>query len=124
MPRLLLLSLLCLNSGCSIFMTQTSDVIPEDALTMKAVYQAHLGQGSLESNSTNQDKPASVSDPASFLAEPDSIQPLFPPVKNPLIQIYVEAHMSAADIPIPSYTTQIPLYRGTYYALPGEPTHD
>lgn len=118
MQRLLLLSLICLNSGCSIFMTQTSDVIPEDALTMKAVYQEHLGV---------KDKTRSIladPDSVSTLAEPDSIKPLFPPVKNPLIQIYIEAHISAADIPIPSYTTEIPLYRGTYYALPGEPTHD
>jgi len=45
-------------------------------------------------------------------------------VPNPDIQIYIDPHISAAGIPIPGYTTQVPLYRQNYYALPGELTHE
>ena len=46
---------------------------------------------------------------------------LFPRLPNPDIYIYVPAHLATElRIPVPGYTTAVPLYDRVEYALPGE----
>ena len=46
---------------------------------------------------------------------------LFPRLPNPDIYIYVPPHLATAErIPVPGYTTAVPLYERVEYALPGE----
>ena len=46
---------------------------------------------------------------------------LFPRLPNPDIYIYVPAHLAAElRVPVPGYTTAVPLYDRVEYALPGE----
>lgn len=49
------------------------------------------------------------------------INNLFPRLKNPDISIYIYPHLGTRyDVPIPGYSTVIPLYKGVKYRLPGE----
>ena len=46
---------------------------------------------------------------------------LFPRLPNPDVYIYVPAHLATElRIPVPGYTTAVPLYDRVEYALPGE----
>lgn len=46
---------------------------------------------------------------------------LFPRLPNPDIYIYVLPHLATeARVPVPGYTTAVPLYERVEYALPGE----
>ena len=46
---------------------------------------------------------------------------LFPRLPNPDIYIYVLPHLATdAAVPVPGYTTAVPLYERVQYALPGE----
>lgn len=46
---------------------------------------------------------------------------LFPRLPNPDISIFIYPHLATANnVPIPGYTTVIPLYEQIEYALPGE----
>ena len=46
---------------------------------------------------------------------------LFPRLPNPDIYIYVAPHLATDDrVPVPGYTTAVPLYERVEYALPGE----
>lgn len=46
---------------------------------------------------------------------------LFPRLPNPDIYIYVLPHLATeARLPVPGYTTAVPLYDRVEYALPGE----
>ena len=49
---------------------------------------------------------------------------LFPRLPNPDIYIHVLPHLAtAARVPVPGYTTAVPLYERVEYALPGELEH-
>ena len=51
----------------------------------------------------------------------NELELLFPRLPNPDIYIYVPAHLAAElRIPVPGYTTAVPLYDRVEYALPGE----
>jgi len=46
---------------------------------------------------------------------------LFPRLPNPDVFIYVTPHLATESrLPVPGYTTAVPLYDGVEYALPGE----
>ena len=46
---------------------------------------------------------------------------LFPRLPNPDVYIHVLPHLATdARVPVPGYTTAVPLYEGVEYALPGE----
>ena len=46
---------------------------------------------------------------------------LFPRLPNPDVYLYVFAHLATASrVPVPGYTTAVPLYDRMEYALPGE----
>ena len=49
------------------------------------------------------------------------LKALFPRLPNPDIYIYVPPHLATeARLPVPGYTTAVPLYDRVEYALPGE----
>lgn len=46
---------------------------------------------------------------------------LFPRLQNPDVSIYIYPHLATRyRVPIPGYSTTIPLYEGVEYRLPGE----
>ena len=59
--------------------------------------------------------------PAYARTAANELELLFPRLPNPDIYIYVPAHLATAlRIPVPGYTTAVPLYDRVEYALPGE----
>ena len=51
----------------------------------------------------------------------NELELLFPRLPNPDVYIYVPAHLATElRIPVPGYTTAVPLYDRVEYALPGE----
>ena len=51
----------------------------------------------------------------------NELEVLFPRLPNPDIYIYVPPHLATASrLPVPGYTTAVPLYERVEYALPGE----
>ena len=51
----------------------------------------------------------------------NELELLFPRLPNPDILIYVLPHLATeARVPVPGYTTAVPLYERVEYALPGE----
>jgi conjugative transfer region lipoprotein (TIGR03751 family) len=51
----------------------------------------------------------------------NEIKQLFPRLPNPDILIYVYPHLATAEqVPIPGYTTAMPLYERVHYAMPGD----
>ena len=51
----------------------------------------------------------------------NELELLFPRLPNPDVYIYVPAHLATElRIPVPGYTTTVPLYDRVEYALPGE----
>lgn len=51
----------------------------------------------------------------------NEINQLFPILKNPQIAIYVYPHLATGRrLPVPGYTTALPLYERYEYALPSE----
>ena len=60
-------------------------------------------------------------DPAYARTAANEIELLFPRLANPDVYIYVPAHLATElRIPVPGYTTAVPLYDRVEYALPGE----
>lgn len=52
----------------------------------------------------------------------NEIRVLFPRLPNPDIAIYIYPHLATKNqVPVPGYSTVIPLYEKVKYALPGEP---
>ena len=51
----------------------------------------------------------------------NELELLFPRLPNPDVYIYVPAHLATElRVPVPGYTTAVPLYDRVEYALPGE----
>ena len=51
----------------------------------------------------------------------NELELLFPRLPNPDIYIHVLPHLATESrVPVPGYTTAVPLYPGVEYALPGE----
>ena len=51
----------------------------------------------------------------------NELELLFPRLPNPDIYIYVLPHLATEErVPVPGYTTAVPLYERVEYALPGE----
>lgn len=66
------------------------------------------------------DQPPVLHDTYTRNAE-NEIKSLFPRLPNPDINIYMYPHLSTRNrVPVPGYTTVIPLYERVQYALPGE----
>ena len=54
----------------------------------------------------------------------NELELLFPRLPNPDIYIHVLPHLATeARVPVPGYTTAVPLYERVEYALPGELEH-
>ena len=59
--------------------------------------------------------------PAYTRTAANELELLFPRLANPDVFIYVPAHLATElRIPVPGYTTAVPLYDRVEYALPGE----
>ena len=55
----------------------------------------------------------------------NELELLFVRLPNPDIYIYVPPHLATKErIPVPGYTTAVPLYERVEYALPGESAED
>ena len=55
----------------------------------------------------------------------NELELLFPRLPNPDIYIYVTPHLATDErVPVPGYTTAVPLYERVEYALPGEAQGD
>ena len=51
----------------------------------------------------------------------DELELLFPRLPNPDVYIYVPPRLATVErVPVPGYTTAVPLYERVEYALPGE----
>lgn len=51
----------------------------------------------------------------------NEIRTLFPRLPNPDIEIFIYPHLATKNqVPVPGYTTVIPLYETVQYAMPGE----
>ena len=66
--------------------------------------------------------PGEGSGPADYTrTAQNELQLLFPRLPNPDIVIYVFPHLATDErVPVPGYTTAVPLYERVEYALPGE----
>ena len=54
-------------------------------------------------------------------AAANELELLFPRLPNPDIYIHVAPHLATGErVPVPGYTTAVPLYERVEYALPGE----
>lgn len=86
--------------------------------TMEAVYH---GQTTGEALTRSQPIGTGAGDLRGYTRQADNeIQQLFPVIDNPTVHIYVYPHLRG-ELPVPGYTTAIPLYDQTLiYALPGE----
>jgi len=86
--------------------------------TMASVYH---GRNSGQESYRSQPIGRGDGDLSGYTRDADNeIQQLFPTIENPTIHIYVFPHLRG-DLPVPGYTTSIPLYdRAIIYALPGE----
>ena len=59
--------------------------------------------------------------PAYARTAANELELLFPRLPNPDVYVYVPAHLATElRIPVPGYTTAVPLYDRVEYALPGE----
>ena len=59
--------------------------------------------------------------PAYARTAANELELLFPRLPNPDVYIYVPPHLATElRIPVPGYTTAVPLYDRVEYALPGE----
>ena len=64
---------------------------------------------------------ATVERPTYTRTAANELEFLFPRLANPDIYIYVLPHLATeARVPVPGYTTAVPLYERVEYALPGE----
>ena len=64
---------------------------------------------------------AAAPEPSYARTAADELRLLFPRLPNPDIYIYVPPHLATEErLPVPGYTTAVPLYEGVEYALPGE----
>lgn len=89
--------------------------------TMREVLNQHIGGG------------GTLSGPIRRLGRPDAnsmsgytrtaaneTRNLFPRLPNPDLCFYVYPHLSQEGLPVPGYSSCIPMYETTHYALPGE----
>ncbi|MXY16912.1 MAG: TIGR03751 family conjugal transfer lipoprotein [Acidobacteria bacterium] len=54
----------------------------------------------------------------------NELELLFPRLPNPDVYIHVVPHLATEErVPVPGYTTAVPLYERVEYALPGELAH-
>ena len=66
-------------------------------------------------------KAIAAEEPSYARAAASELELLFPRLPNPDIYIYVTPHLATGErVPVPGYTTAVPLYELVEYALPGE----
>ena len=64
---------------------------------------------------------ASAPEPSYSRTAANELELLFPRLPNPDVYIYVTPHLATEErVPVPGYTTAVPLYERVEYALPGE----
>ena len=74
---------------------------------------------------TGTDGPAVARETATYTrTAANELEFLFPRLPNPDVYIHVLPHLATeARVPVPGYTTAVPLYERVEYALPGELEH-
>ena len=66
-----------------------------------------------------------ASEPSYARTAANELELLFPRLPNPDIYIHVPPHLATEErVPVPGYTTAVPLYDRVEYALPGEADGD
>ena len=66
-------------------------------------------------------KAAAAEEPSYARTAANELELLFPRLPNPDVYIYVPPHLATGErVPVPGYTTAVPLYERVEYALPGE----
>ena len=67
---------------------------------------------------------APAAEPSHTRTAANELELLFPRLPNPDVYIHVLPHLATeARVPVPGYTTAVPLYERVEYALPGELAH-
>ena len=62
-----------------------------------------------------------LEEPAYARSAANELELLFPRLPNPDVYIYVPPHLATGErVPVPGYTTAVPLYERVEYALPEE----
>ena len=109
-------------AGCS----STKSVFPQDAPTMRQIYDRHFEQVEREGVERSGLGGRGTGDGLGGLARYtraayNEIDALFPRLPNPTLVMYVFAHLAGDDgVGIPGYATSFSFYEKVEYALPGE----
>ena len=131
MKRLLfVMSVALVLSGCA---TSKEELLPAGEQTMLELWQGKTAGGgqrhALAARETLR-RPLTVTEQQGMNAEAYSysrtqeseISQQFPRLPNPDMVMYVFPHLAGGTSPVPGYSTVVPFYSRTQYALPGERT--
>lgn len=130
---LALLAMALLLSGCA---TSKEELLPHDDRSMLDIWNVETGGGSarqlLDARQALR-RPISEADVQAAPAvqarytrtAANEIYRQFHRLPNPDLLMYVFPHLAGSDpVPVPGYTTLLPLYQRVQYALPGERQED
>lgn len=117
MNRFMILLLCVVLTGCA---NQPPKALSEGP-TMREVLDQHLGgSGALNGPIQRLGYP-DIDDMDGYTRDAfNETRNLFPRLPNPDLCFYIYPHLSQESLPVPGYSSCIPLYEGNHYALPGE----
>ncbi|MEW8439285.1 MAG: TIGR03751 family conjugal transfer lipoprotein [Candidatus Thiodiazotropha taylori] len=89
--------------------------------TMREVLNQHVGSGGALSGPIRRLGRPEVHNMAGYTRTAvNETRNLFSRLPNPDLCFYVYPHLSEEGLPVPGYSSCIPMYETTHYALPGE----
>lgn len=121
-----LVSISLLAAGLGGCTSSKDSVLPQGGPTMLEIYEQHgadLGRdGAGGARAQVRGRVGSEdADLYGYTRDAGSeIEQLFPRLPNPTLVMYVFPHLGEEGAPVPGYSTAVPMYERTEYALPGE----
>lgn len=100
-------------------------VVEEAMPAEAALSNQSMPDSGTQAQSQSQSKPACAAQDGIYCGYErtarNEIQQLFPRLPNPDILVFVTPHLATRNrVPVPGYTTVLPLYDQVHYAMPGE----
>ena len=89
--------------------------------TMREVLNAHVGGGNTLNGPIRRLDRSDIDSMAGYTRDAaNETRNLFPRLPNPDLCFYVYPHLSQEGLPVPGYSSCIPMYETNHDALPGE----
>lgn len=89
--------------------------------TMQEVLNKHMGNGASLNGPIQRLGPNDTNNMTGYTRDAnDELRGLFTRLPNPDLCFFVYPHLSQERLPVPGYTSCIPMYEQNHYALPGE----